>query len=77
MGCFCRQRMLYQQVEEKVLGKAIASVVSRQLHKKFGAVSEAMQAQIAVLLPDQLEALSEALLYFQGIADLEAWLAEN
>jgi predicted transposase YdaD len=66
---------VYQQVEEKVLGKAITSVVLRQLHKKVGTGSEATQAQITVLSPEQLEALSEALLDFQNIADLEAWLA--
>jgi predicted transposase YdaD len=66
---------VYQQVEEKILGKAITSVVLRQLHKKVGTVSEATQAQITVLSPEQLEALSEALLDFQNVADLEAWLA--
>jgi len=66
---------VYQQVEEKVLNKAFTSVVLRQLNKKFSEVSESMQAQIAVLSLEQLQALSEALLDFQGVADLERWLA--
>jgi hypothetical protein len=38
---------------------------------------EATTAQIQVLPLEQLEALADALLDFQGPADLAAWLAAN
>jgi hypothetical protein len=47
----------------------------RQLQRRFGALlPAAQQAQIQALPLAQLEALAEALLDFQGTADLAAWL---
>jgi hypothetical protein len=47
----------------------------RQLQRRFGALPPAaQQAQIQALPLAQLEALAEALLDFQGTADLAAWL---
>ena len=54
-----------------------AAVTLRQLNRRCGPLSEATTAQIQVLPLEQLEALAEALLDFQGPADLAAWLAAN
>ena len=54
-----------------------AAVTLRQLNRRCGPLSEATTAQIQALPLDQLEALADALLDFQGPADLAAWLAAN
>jgi hypothetical protein len=40
-------------------------------------LSEATTAQIQALPLEKLEAMADALLDFQGLADLVAWLAAN
>ena len=52
-----------------------AKVTLRQLNRRCGPLSEANTAQIRALPLEQLEALADALLDFQGPADLSAWLA--
>ena len=54
-----------------------AAVTLRQLNRRCGPLSEATTAQIQALPLEQLEALADALLDFQGPADLAAWLAAN
>ena len=52
-----------------------AAVTLRQLNLRCGPLSETTTAQIQALPLDQLESLADALLDFQGPADLSAWLA--
>ena len=47
----------------------------RQLNRRCGPLREVTTAQIKALQLEQLEALADALLDFQGPADLTAWLA--
>ena len=54
-----------------------AAVTLRQLNRRCGPLSEANTAQIRALPLEQLEALADALLDFQGPTDLVAWLAVN
>ena len=54
-----------------------AAVTLRLLNRRCGPLSETTTAQIQALPLDQLEALADALLDFQGSADLAAWLAAN
>ena len=54
-----------------------AAVTLRQLNRRCGPLSDTTTAQIQALPLDQLEALADALLDFQGPADLAAWLAAN
>ena len=49
----------------------------RLLTRRCGPLAEATTAQIQALPLEQLEALADALLDFQGPADLSAWLAAN
>ena len=49
----------------------------RLLNRRCGPLSETTTAQIKVLPVEKLEALADALLDFQGPADLAAWLAAN
>jgi hypothetical protein len=54
-----------------------AAVTLRLLNRRCGPLSAATTAQIQALPLQQLEALADALLDFQGSADLAAWLAAN
>ena len=53
------------------------SVALRQLNRRCGPLGEATTARIQALSLEQLEALTDALLDFQGSVDLAAWLAAH
>ncbi len=61
--------------EGEALGEA--KVTLRLLNRRCGPLSAATTAQIQALPLDQLEALADALMDFQGPADLVAWLNAN
>ncbi len=67
------------EAQGEARGRALgeAAVTLRQLNRRCGPLSEATTAQIHALPLEQLEALAEALLDFNGPADLSAWLAEH
>ena len=53
------------------------SLILRQLNRRVGELSIAIQSQIDRLSLPQLENLGEALLDFSTIEDLEAWLKQK
>jgi len=63
--------------EGEARGKAeeAARVTLRLLMRRCGVLEPELVARIEALPLEQLEALAEALLDFEGLADLEAWLA--
>ena len=54
-----------------------AKVTLRLLNRRCGPLTGATSTQIQALPLEQLEVLADALLDFQGPADLAAWLAAN
>ncbi|MEH1846706.1 MAG: Rpn family recombination-promoting nuclease/putative transposase [Nostoc sp.] len=58
--------------EGKVEGER--KVVLRQLNRRVGNIPDALLSQIQELSVEQLEALSDALLDFSTLTDLEGWL---
>ena len=54
-----------------------AMMTLRLLNRRCGPLSETTTAQIQALPVDQLEALADALLDFQGPTDLTSWLGAN
>jgi predicted transposase YdaD len=54
--------------------QGLVSVVLRLLMHKFGNVPPKIQARFARLKISRLENLAEAILDFESLADLEAWL---
>jgi predicted transposase YdaD len=54
-----------------------AKVTLRQLVRRCGPLSAEQESLIRSLPLQRLEALAEALLDFEGMADLDAWLAAN
>jgi hypothetical protein len=53
------------------------SLIFRLLTRKLGSLPETVRSQVEAFSLEQLEAVGEALLDFQAIADLETWLDEN
>ena len=66
-----------QEGEARGRAAEAASVTLRQLNRRCGPLSEATIARIQELPLEQLEGLAEALLDFNGPADLAAWLEEH
>ena len=54
-----------------------AKVTLRQLGRRCGPLSAEQESRIRSLPLERLEGLAEALLDFEGMADLKAWLAAN
>ncbi len=50
-------------------------ITLRQLRRRCGALTATQEVRIRALPLSELEALAEALLDFQGVDDLNAWLA--
>jgi predicted transposase YdaD len=76
-----KQTRFYQEalLEGKAEGKAeeAANLVLRQLGRRFGEIPESSRTKIQTLALEKLEDLSEALLDFQEIRDLQNWLEQK
>jgi predicted transposase/invertase (TIGR01784 family) len=68
-----RESVIYQDIQQE---RAL-SIVMRLLRRKVGTVQPAQLLKIQTLDSTQLDNLAEALLDFNSLADLEAWLAQN
>ena len=66
-----------QEGRQEGEAREAAKMTLRLLNRRCGPLSEATTAQIQALPLEQLESLADALLDFQGPADLAAWLAAN
>jgi predicted transposase/invertase (TIGR01784 family) len=69
-----------QEAKQEALQGALLrsqALVLRLLVKKLSVVDESVCDRISTLSIDQLEALTEAILDFASLNDLQAWLAEN
>lgn len=67
-------REIKEEKREEGREEATLNLVVRQLTKRFGEISEKMRRQIYSLPLPVLEDLSEALLDFTSVTDLQAWL---
>jgi predicted transposase YdaD len=59
----------------EIFGRGEAKVTLRLLSRRCGPLSAEQESLIRSLPLERLEALAEALLDFEGMADLNAWLA--
>ena len=71
-----RQEGRHQGRQEGRQAEAVAMTL-RQLQRRCGPLPSAQQSRIQTLSLADLEALADALLDFQGAADLTAWLAQR
>ena len=70
-------REIFGQGRQEGRRDEAAAVTLRLLNRRCGPLSDATTAQIQALPVEQLESLADALLDFQGPAELAAWLAGN
>lgn len=80
LGITLKETRLYRDIKEEGreegAEQATVNLVMRQLTKRFGELSAERRAEISDLPLSVLEDLSEALLDFTSLADLETWLTE-
>ncbi|BCL34425.1 Rpn family recombination-promoting nuclease/putative transposase [Nostoc sp. MS1] len=69
-----KQTRVYREIKEEGREEATLNLVIRLLTKRFGELSEETRSLISGLPLPVLEDLSEALLDFTSLADLQAWL---
>ena len=78
LGITLQETRVYKEIKQEGLDQGrkqeANSLIVRILTKRFGALSEEMRAAISGLPLTVLEDLSEALLDFVNLADLQAWL---
>ncbi len=72
-----QESVIYQDILQKGLQQGEIAVVVRQLTRRIGTIPDSVRSQIQVLPVPQLENLAEALLDFNSLNDLEAWLEAN
>lgn len=67
------------RVEGRVEGQVqeARSLILKLLTRRFGELPQPLTAQLETLSLPQLEALTEVLLDFQTLEDLESWLSET
>ncbi len=75
LGITLKETRVYQEIKEECLEEATINLIIRQLTKRFGEISTETRSSITALSMPALEQLSEALLYFTSLADLQLWLA--
>lgn len=79
LGVNLKETRIYQEakLEGRQEGRQEGeqALVLRQLTKRFGALPDSVQAQIQDCSLEQLELLSEALLDFQSLDEVQAWAA--
>ena len=70
-------REIFGRGEARGQAQGEAKVTLRQLARRCGPLSAEQESVIRRLPLERLEALAEALLDFEGMDDLKAWLAAN
>lgn len=78
LGITLKETRVYREIKEEGREEgreeATANLILRQLTKRFGELSEEIRSSISDLPLPVLEDLSEALLDFTSLADLQVWL---
>ena len=72
-----RESAFYQDILAEGLQQGEATLILRQLRRRFGSITPEIETQIQTLTIPQLEALSEALLDFTDVTALTTWLREQ
>jgi len=80
LGITLQETRVYREIKAEGLEQGrkqeALNLVIRLLTKRFGVVSVNIATSISDLSLPQIEDLSEALLDFTSLADLQAWLAQ-
>jgi predicted transposase YdaD len=72
-----QESVTYQDILSKGKQQEALSLVTRQLNRRLGKVSDTEVERLRGLSIEELEALGEALLDFTSVADLTSWLTQQ
>ncbi len=72
-----QESVTYQDILSKGKQQEALSLVTRQLNRRLGNVSDTEVERLRGLSIEELEALGEALLDFTSVADLTSWLTQQ
>ncbi|WP_416669331.1 DUF4351 domain-containing protein [Egbenema bharatensis] len=70
-------REIKEEGREEGRQQEAVNFVMRLLTKRFGELPQVVRVRIEGLALEELEALGEALLDFEGVDELQKWLAER
>lgn len=68
---------VFQEVQEDARREGAINLITRQLGKRFGELPEDIHISISELPLTALEELSEALLDFSELSDIQSWLTNH
>ena len=74
LGITLKETRVYREIKEEGRREEAANLIIRLLTKRFGELSKEMRSSISGFPLPVLEDLSEAVLDFTSLADLQAWL---
>jgi predicted transposase YdaD len=69
-----KETRVYREIKEEGREEEAVNLIIRQLNKRFGKVSDEIRSSIFGLPLPVLEDLSEALLDFTSLANLQSWI---
>jgi predicted transposase/invertase (TIGR01784 family) len=75
LGITLKETRVYREIKEEGREEATVDIIIRQIRKLFGELSPETRSLISSLPLPVLEDLTEALLDFTSLADLQSWLA--
>ena len=74
LGITLQETRVYREIKEEGRSVEAKTLVLRLLTRRLGELPQEVRSRIESLSLEQLEDLVEALLDFQGMSDLDAWL---
>lgn len=74
LGITLQETRVYREIKEEGRSVEAKTLVLRQLTRRVGELPQEVRSRIESLSLEQLEDLGEALLDFQDMSDLDAWL---
>jgi predicted transposase YdaD len=75
LGISLERSRAYREIKQEGIEQATLNLVIRLLTKRFGELSAEIRGSISALPLPVMENLSEALLDFTSLNDLQIWLA--
>lgn len=74
LGITLQETRVYREIKQEGRESEAKTLILRQLTRRVGELPQEVRSLVESLSLEQLENLGEALLDFQGMSDLDAWL---
>ncbi len=77
LGITLKETRVYREIKEEGREEGERSLILRQLTRRVGELPQQVRECVETLCLEKLENLGEALLDFNSVADLQAWLERD